>query len=130
MTKSIFTQIIERTVPAHIIYENDSAIAFLDINPVTKGHTLVIPKTEVEFVWDMGASDYDELMDAVKLVANQLRDKLGANFIGQQIVGVDIPHAHVHLIPFDDVSEFKAESGSYRLADGELAEVAEMLKIS
>lgn len=130
MSKSIFTQIIERSIPAHVIYENESVIAFLDISPVAKGHTLVVPKVEVEFIWDLEDEDYKALMDAVKLVGRHLREKLNVPYVGQQVVGVDVPHTHVHVIPFSDVSEYRADSGSYEISQEEMAALADELKIS
>lgn len=127
MIKSIFTQIIERKIPAHIIYETESVIAFLDINPVVKGHTLVVPKAEVEFVWDLEDTDYMNLMKAVKEIGLHLRDNLGVPYVGQQVVGVDVPHTHIHLIPFTDVAEYRADSGSYEISQEELAELAKQL---
>lgn len=129
MSKSIFTQIIERSIPAHVIYENESVIAFLDISPVAKGHTLVVPKAEVEFIWDLEDEDYRALMDVVKLVGRHLREKLNVAYVGQQVVGVDVPHTHVHVIPFNDVSEYRADSGSYEISQEEMAALADELKI-
>ena len=130
MTKSIFTQIIERKIPAHIIYETDSVIAFLDISPTVEGHTLVIPKKEVEFVWDLDSEDYVDLMEAVKKVGLHLRKVLNVAYIGQQVVGVDVPHAHVHVLPFNEVSEYRADSGSHQATQEDLAELARKLKIN
>lgn len=129
MSKSIFTQIIERSIPAHVIYENESVIAFLDISPVAKGHTLVVPKAEVEFIWDLEDEDYRALMDVVKLVGRHLREKLNVAYVGQQVVGVDVPHTHIHVIPFNDVSEYRADSGSYEISQEEMAALADELKI-
>lgn len=129
MSNSIFTQIIERSIPAHVIYENESVIAFLDISPVAKGHTLVVPKAEVEFIWDLEDEDYRALMDVVKLVGRHLREKLNVAYVGQQVVGVDVPHTHVHVIPFNDVSEYRADSGSYEISQEEMAALADELKI-
>lgn len=107
MEDSIFTKIIRGEIPSYKIYEDDKTLAFLDIHPVTEGHTLVIPKKQVEFVWDLEDDDYRALMATVKKVARQLREKSGQPFIGTQIIGIDVPHAHVHLIPFSDVKDFR-----------------------
>ena len=108
MPDTIFTKIIKGEIPCHKIYEDDHTLAFLDIHPVQPGHTLIIPKKQIEFVWDLPAEDYQKLMDATLKVAKQLRTKLGTKYIGERIVGVDVPHAHVQLIPFNTVDEFKA----------------------
>jgi histidine triad (HIT) family protein len=104
---SIFTKIIKGEIPSHKVYEDDKTLAFLDVHPVQPGHTLVIPKIQVEFVWDLDPEDYSALMETVKKVAQRLRETLGKTYMGEQVIGVDVPHAHVHLIPFSTVSEFR-----------------------
>lgn len=106
MSDSIFTKIIKGEIPAYKIYEDDKTLAFLDINPIQPGHTLVVPKKQVEFVWDLEAEDYHNLMNTVKKVALELRKKSGFKYVGQKIIGVDVPHAHVHLIPFNTADQF------------------------
>ena len=107
MEPSIFTKIINGEIPCHKIYEDDKTLAFLDINPAAEGHVLVVPKTEVEFVWDLSDEDYQAVMATVKKVARRLREVIGKPFVGEMIVGTDVPHAHVHLIPFQEVGEMK-----------------------
>jgi histidine triad (HIT) family protein len=104
---SIFTQIIQGEIPSHKIYEDEFTYAFLDIHPVQPGHVLVVPKTEVEFVWDLSDTDYQALMATAQKVAQRLKEVLGVPYVGEQIVGVDVPHAHVHIIPFTAVEEFR-----------------------
>lgn len=106
MEDSIFTKIIRGEIPSHKLYEDDATFAFLDIHPVQPGHCLIIPKRQVEFVWDLSDEDYRALMATTKKLALHLRDRLGVPFVGEKIVGVDVPHAHVHLIPFSTVDEF------------------------
>lgn len=105
---SIFTKIINGDIPCHKIFEDDKTIAFLDINPVATGHTLVIPKTQVEFIWDLSDEDYQALMTSVKRVGLHLRATLKAPYVGQLVVGTDVPHTHVHLVPFHHPDELKA----------------------
>lgn len=107
MEDSIFAKIIRGEIPCHKIYEDDSVLAFLDIHPVQPGHTLVVPKKQVEFVWDIDADDYLAVMDVAKKVARRIRECLEVPYVGEQIIGVDVPHAHVHLIPFSTVAEFR-----------------------
>lgn len=104
---SIFTKIINGEIPAHKIYEDEKTLAFLDIHPVQPGHTLVVPKKEVEFVWDLPDEDYQAVMATVKIVAKRLKEKLGVPFAGVQIIGEEVPHAHVHVIPFNTLDEFR-----------------------
>lgn len=107
MTDSIFTKIIKGEIPAHKVYEDDKTLAFLDIHPIQPGHTLVVPKAEVEFVWDLSDEDYQALMATVKKVAKRLRTVLSVPYVGEQIIGVDVPHAHVHVVPFHNLEEFR-----------------------
>ena len=107
MQDSIFTKIINGEIPSHRIYEDDHTYAFLDIHPVAPGHTLVIPKKQVEFVWDLDDVDYQQLMDSVKKIARHLRETLNVPYVGVQVIGVDVPHAHIHLIPFTNTNEYR-----------------------
>jgi histidine triad (HIT) family protein len=112
---SIFTKIINGDIPSHKVYEDEHTLAFLDIYAVIPGHTLVIPKKQVEFVWDLETQDYNALMTAVQKVALRLREMLAVAYVGEKIIGTDVPHAHVHLIPFD-------QSGDMHRANQENAE--------
>lgn len=105
---SIFTKIVNGEIPAHKIYEDDKTLAFLDINPVSEGHTLVIPKTQVEFVWDLSPDDYQALMETVKKVGLHLRAVLKTPYVGQLVVGTDVPHTHIHVVPFHHADELKS----------------------
>ena len=97
---SIFTQIIKGDIPCYKIYEDDKTFAFLDIHPESKGHVLVIPKREVDKIYDLPDADFHALMDTVKKLSHHLERKLGARILWK-VVGTDVPHAHVHLMPLD-----------------------------
>ncbi len=112
MTKTIFSKIIDGEIPCHKIYEDERTFAFMDINPVSPGHILVVPKNPVEFVWDLPKDDYQALQATVQKIALHQREVLGVPYIGQQIVGVDVPHAHIHLIPFTTVDEYRSQPNS------------------
>ena len=128
MQDSIFTKIIKGEIPSHKIYEDDDVLAFLDIHPVTPGHTLVIPKKQVEFVWDLEDEDYRRLTDAAKKVALHIRETLAVPYVGEQIIGVDVPHAHIQLIPFTDSVEFhQIADQSIEPDHAALAKLAELL---
>jgi histidine triad (HIT) family protein len=105
MQDSIFTKIIKGDIPCHKIYEDDKTFAFLDIHPKQPGHTLVIPKKQVEFVWDLDETDYLALMLTVQKVAKRLRAVFGRPYVGELVVGIDVPHAHVHVFPFSTNEE-------------------------
>jgi len=125
---SIFTKIIKGEIPSHKIYEDDDVLAFLDIHPVTKGHVLVIPKKQVEFVWDLDEETYLKLVIATKKVALHLRRTLNVPYIAERIIGVDVPHAHIQLIPFTNASELQNEPDQAAEPDhAALAKIAESL---
>lgn len=107
MEESVFTKIINGEIPSHKIYEDDYTYAFLDIHPINEGHTLVVPKKQVEFLWDLDTETYDHLMTAVKAVSQHLRERLEYPYVGLQVIGVDVPHAHVHVIPFATVEQYR-----------------------
>ena len=107
MQESIFTKIINGDIPSYKVYEDELVLAFLDIHPVQPGHTLVIPKKQIEFVWDLPDEDYQAVMSASKKVALRIREVLGVKYVGERIVGIDVPHAHVQIIPFNIVDEYK-----------------------
>ncbi len=96
---SIFTKIIQGEIPCYKIYEDDRTIAFLDIEPEAPGHTLVVPKVEVDKIYDLSDEDYTAVMSTVKKLAKHYENLLGQRII-IKIIGVDVPHAHVHVLPF------------------------------
>ncbi|MCB9820300.1 HIT domain-containing protein [Candidatus Nomurabacteria bacterium] len=129
MKPSIFTKIINGEIPSHKVYEDEKTLAFLDIHPVQPGHTLVIPKSQVEFLWDLESDDYAAVMATTKVVATRLRDVFGVPYVGAKVEGVEIPHAHVHLIPFSAAEEYKAVADMTTEPDHEfLASIAEKIR--
>jgi histidine triad (HIT) family protein len=131
MQESLFTKIIKGEIPSHKIYEDDFVYAFLDIYPVAEGHTLVIPKQQTEFVWDLDDSTYQHLTQATKKIALRLREVLNVQYVGQKIVGTDVPHAHIHLIPFNQTKEFQAHSDTTKEPDHTaLAVLAARIRLS
>lgn len=104
---SIFTQIINGGIPSYKVYEDDRTLAFMDIHPVAKGHVLVVPKTETEFVWDLSPEDHAALYATVRKVGRRLREIVGTPYVGEVVVGTDVPHAHVHVVPFTHTYELK-----------------------
>lgn len=103
---TIFQKIIDKEIPAHIVYEDTKTLAFLDIYPANPGHVLVIPKNPSEFVWDMTDDDYQALMSVVKKISLHMRKVLPQKYIHMSVVGTDVPHAHVHLVPFNVTADF------------------------
>lgn len=130
MEDSIFTKIIKGELPSHKIYEDDKTFVFLDIHPVTRGHTLVIPKKQVEFLWDLDDEIYRAVMATTKKIALHLREVMAVSYVGVQVVGVDVPHAHVQLIPFNNASEYHRRADMSAEPDHtDLAVLAEQLAI-
>lgn len=98
---SIFTKIIRREIPAHIVAEDDNHIAFLDINPLVLGHSLVIPKKEVDYIYDLSDQELAELHIFCKKVAKSIKKTVECNRVGVTVIGLEVPHAHIHLIPIN-----------------------------
>lgn len=96
---SIFTKIINREIPGYIVAENEDAIAFLDINPLNEGHTLVVPKKEVDKLFDLGEDTYLKLQSFAYKVAQAIEKTIPCLRVGVAVVGLEVPHAHIHLIP-------------------------------
>ncbi len=130
MQDSIFTKIIKGEIPCHKIYEDDKTLAFLDIHPVNDGHTLVISKSQVEFVWDLTSEDYLAVSSTVQKVGLRLREIMGTPYVGQMVVGTDVPHAHIHVVPFTKTEELKRtlESATADTDHEQLAIIAEKLR--
>ena len=129
MEETIFTKIINGEIPCHKIYEDEKTFVFLDIHPDNEGHTMVVPKTPVQFVWDLDDETYQALMSTVKKVALRLRDVLPYQYVHERIVGTDVPHAHVHLVPFDVVTQtYTPEGLSTQADDAVLQELAARLR--
>ena len=102
---SIFSRIIAGEIPSYKIYEDEKTYAFLDINPESKGHTLVVPKAEVDKIYELSDEDYHALWASVKKVAARMEEVSGRRVI-MKVVGTDVPHAHVHLMPMDETWEY------------------------
>lgn len=98
---SVFTKIINREIPAQIVYEDEQTLAFLDMRPINPGHMLVVPKQEVDQFQDLDSETYQAVMATVHKMANLLKEKLNSARVGVVIYGFDVPHAHVHVIPMD-----------------------------
>jgi len=108
MEDSIFTKIVKGEIPCHKVYEDDQTLAFLDIHPIQPGHTLVIPKKQVQFVWDLDDATYQAVMTTVKKVGLRLREVMGTTYVGVQVIGIDVPHVHIQLIPFNTPEQYHA----------------------
>ncbi len=124
---SIFTQIINEEIPGYKIYEDDYVCAFLDINPIKKGHVLVVPKVEVDQFFDIEEKMFDHMMHRVRYIAQVMRAQLKCERVCVFIEGFGIPHAHVHLVPANTPGDFD-KSNVYKASTEELEEVQRLLQ--
>ena len=120
---SIFSKIVAGEIPCYKVYEDEKTLAFLDINPESKGHTLVIPKVEVDKIYELSDEDYHALWASVKKVAARLEEVSGRRTL-MKVIGTDVPHAHVHLMPYDETWEY---GRNLQLTEDEFEEIAEKL---
>lgn len=102
---SIFTKIIKGEIPAYKIAENDDYIAFLDAFPIAKGHTLVVPKQETDRIWDLSPEQFNGLMAFAYKVAHAIEKSIDCNRVGVSVMGLEVPHAHVHLVPMNNMGD-------------------------
>ena len=109
MTDSIFTKIIKGEISCFKVLENEDFIAFLDVNPVNKGHTLVVPKLQIDYIYDLPEDIFSKLFIFSKQVSQMLKNSFSCNRIGISVVGLEVPHAHIHLIPINKIEDMNFE---------------------
>ncbi len=125
---SIFTRIINREIPAHIVAEDERYLAFLDINPLTIGHTLVVPKKEVDYLFDLDDDILAGMNVFSKKVAIAIKKAVPCLRIGVEVIGLEVPHAHVHLIPMNRTEDLNFMRPKLKPTKEELTEVAEKIR--
>ena len=125
---SVFTRIINGEIAAYKVAETDRFIAFLDVNPLAKGHTLVVPKQEEDYLFDINDEEYVELMAFAKKVAVGLRKAVPCIRIGVAVIGLEVPHAHIHLIPLNTMSDINFSLPKLSLAKEIMEETASRIK--
>lgn len=125
---SVFTKIIKGEIPSYKIAESDRFLAFLDVFPLTKGHALVVPKKEVDYVFDLDNETYTALMEFTKVVAIAIKKAIPCNRISMQIIGLEVPHAHVHLIPINNMSDCNFANQKIKLSKEEFEVIALKIK--
>jgi len=125
---SIFSKIITGEIPCHKIAENEHCFAFLDIFPLAKGHTLVIPKREVDKYFDLSNEELSELNIFSKKIAAAIESAIPCKRVGLAVIGLEVPHAHVHLIPLQSVEDINFSREKLKLSQDELSEVAEKIR--
>lgn len=124
---TIFSRIIAGEIPCYKIAEDDNFIAFLDIMPLTKGHTLVVPKTEVDNIFDLEDVYMNNIMQFSKKVAKALDATMECTRVGMAVIGLEVPHAHVHLIPFVKESDMNFSNKRLQLSSDEMKAIAQKI---
>ena len=125
---SIFTKIINREIPAHIVAEDENFLAFLDIFPLAKGHTLVIPKKEVDYIFDIDDDLLGKMTLFSKRVAKAVEQSITCQRIGIAVIGLEVPHAHIHLIPLQSVEDINFSRPKLKFSEEEMKAIAEKIK--
>lgn len=125
---TIFSKIISGEIPAHIIAENDDFLAFLDIMPLKEGHTLVIPKKEVDYIFDMDDEALASMMVFAKSVSKKVKKAFPCERVGVTVIGLEVPHAHIHLIPINSIDDMNFSKPKLKMSSEELANIAEKIR--
>ncbi len=125
---SLFSRIIARELPAEIIAEDEHFIAFLDIMPLVKGHVLVVPKREVSYIFDLQAGELSALHLFAQQVAKAMDKSLTCTRIGMAVIGLEVPHVHIHLVPLRTVDDINFTRPKLKLTQEELAEIATLIR--
>ena len=124
---SIFSKIVRNEIPSYKVYENKNFLAFLDINPLKKGHTLVIPKIEVDYIFDLKSKEYQELWNFAKLVAKGMKRVIKCERISIVVMGLEVPHAHIHLIPLDSMQDIDFSQPKLNLSSDQMNKIASLI---
>jgi histidine triad (HIT) family protein len=125
---SIFTKIINGEIPCYKIAESKDYFAFLDIRPLTRGHTLVVPKIEVDYIFDLENELYAGLYLFSKIVAEAIQKSVDCKRVGIAVIGLEVPHAHIHLIPFNTMNEMNFSNPKLELSKEEMQAIADHIK--
>jgi len=124
---SIFTRIIKGEIPCYKVAEDDNYFAFLDINPLREGHTLVVPKQETDYIFDLDDEQLKGMMIFSKNVAAAIRKAFPCNRIGIAVLGLEVPHAHIHLVPMDNMDDINFRNPKLKLSPEKFREIAEKI---
>ena len=125
---SLFSKIVNGEIPGHIVHESDDFLAFLDIMPLKKGHTLVIPKKEVDYIFDLEDDILSEMMLFAKEVAQKIKKVIPCKRVGVAVIGLEVPHAHIHLIPINVMNDMNFANDKLSISSDELAEIATVIR--
>lgn len=125
---SIFSKIISGEIPAHVVAESNEFLAFLDINPLAEGHVLVIPKKEVDYIFDLDDETYTGLQLFAKIVATAVKKAIPCKKVGIAVIGLEVPHAHIHLIPMNRVDDLNFSRPKLSFTNEELSATKDKIK--
>ncbi|MFM7218264.1 MAG: HIT family protein [Bacteroidota bacterium] len=125
---SIFSRIVNGEIPAYKVAEDDRFLAFLDISPLAPGHTLVIPKHETDYIFDIQSEEYAALWDFARTVSHAVKAAVPCKRIGVAVIGLEVPHAHIHLIPMNRVSDMNFANPKLSLPADEMNRIAEAIR--
>ncbi|MEA3505118.1 MAG: HIT family protein [Bacteroidota bacterium] len=125
---TIFTKIVNGEIPAYKVAENDDFLAFLDINPLAKGHTLVIPKKEIDYIFDVEEEMYKEMFAFAKYVGKAIDKTIPCKRVGITVVGLEVPHAHIHLIPINSIYDMDFKREKLKFSDEEFQQIIKDIK--
>ena len=126
---TIFTKIINREIPAYIISENSKFIAFLDTNPLSIGHTLVVPKKEIDYFFDLDDDFLTEILLFSKKISKAIKKVTRCNRVGLSVIGLEIPHAHLHLVPLNEMNDIDFSKKKISLKDSELNDICKKIQL-
>lgn len=125
---SVFSKIISGELPSYKIAENDGFLAFLDVFPLKEGHVLIVPKKEVDYIFDMDDSDLEKMMVFAKQIAKKIESVMPCRRIGVTVIGLEVPHAHIHLIPINGVADMDFTRPKLTLSPERLSEIAAAIR--
>ena len=125
---TIFSKIVRREIPAYIVAEDDTHIAFLDVFPLVKGHTLVVPKKEYDYIFDIESKDYINLWKFAKNVERKMNISIECKRIAIVVIGLEVPHTHIHLIPINSVTDINFQKEKLKLTHDEFVKIASQIK--
>ena len=127
---TLFSEIVKGDIPCHKVAETDEFLAFLDIMPVKRGHVLVIPKTEIDYIFDVEDDVLGRMMVFSKMVAGKVKSAFPCKRIGVTVIGLEVPHAHIHLIPIDKLDDMNFAKPKLELSKDELTDIANRISNS
>lgn len=127
---SIFSKIIRGDLPSYKVLEDENNFSFLDINPLAYGHTLVVPKKEIDYIFDLSSKEYLDLLSFSRKIAIAMKKVLPCDRIGISVIGLEVPHAHIHLVPINSISDLNFEKDKLKFTEEEMFSIANKISSS